>query len=151
MITRLVCCFERLASTSVWILGSLMVRLDSRDAFFGELTRMFELCKHRGAGTVYTTVKQVKAGKGAPSGDSEGWLARAKISNNKARKISVSVRAAVSALCSFSGRLRASMGATAIIDCWLPCGVLADTRAARFVPRRFSPTSGLAHGISRMF
>lgn len=72
-----------------------MVRLDSSDAFFGELMQMFELCKHRGAGTVYTTVKNVKAGKGAPSGDSEGWLARAKISNNKARRISVSVRVAL--------------------------------------------------------
>lgn len=69
-----------------------MVRLGSTDAFLSELIQMFTLCNQRGAGTVYITVKKVKEGKGAAPGDSEGWLARAKISNNKARKISVSVR-----------------------------------------------------------
>ncbi|CAN0418181.1 unnamed protein product, partial [Scytosiphon promiscuus] len=84
-----------------------MVLLDSADAFFSELGQMFALCKERGAGTVYTTVKKVEAGnkqdkkkngKGAPEGRKEsaaaggrreGWLVRAKISNNKMRKISV--------------------------------------------------------------
>ncbi|CAM9451474.1 unnamed protein product [Ectocarpus fasciculatus] len=87
-----------------------MVLLDSADAFFVELEQMFALCKQRGAGTVYTTLKKVEAGnkqqrkKGGgnketaagggrkaagPGGRREGWLARAKISNQKARKISV--------------------------------------------------------------
>lgn len=86
-----------------------MVLLDSADAFFVELEQMFALCKQRGAGTVYTTLKKVEAGnkqqrkKGntetgggrkaaGPGGRREGWLARAKISNQKARKISVLVR-----------------------------------------------------------
>lgn len=69
-----------------------MVLLDSTDAFLRELQGMFELCKQRAAGTVYITLKSAKAGKGAAPGESEGWLARAKISNKKARKISVSVR-----------------------------------------------------------
>ncbi|CAM9353954.1 unnamed protein product [Ectocarpus sp. 12 AP-2014] len=83
-----------------------MVLLDSADSFFVELEQMFALCKQRGAGTVYTTLKKVEAGnkqqlkKGnteigaarkaaGPGGRREGWLARAKISNQKARKISV--------------------------------------------------------------
>lgn len=69
-----------------------MVLLDSTDDFFRELHQMFALCTQRAAGTVYVTVKSVQAGKGAPAGESQGWLARAKISNKKARKISVSVR-----------------------------------------------------------
>lgn len=68
-----------------------MVLLESADSFFVELEKMFGLCKQRAAGTVYTTLKRVKAGKGAAAGESEGWLARAKISNKKARKISFSV------------------------------------------------------------
>ncbi|CAM9215483.1 unnamed protein product [Ectocarpus sp. 4 AP-2014] len=85
-----------------------MVLLGSSDAFFVELEQMFALCKQRGAGTVYTTLKKVEAGnkqqlkKGSketgggrkaagPGGRREGWLARAKISNQKARKISVLV------------------------------------------------------------
>lgn len=73
-----------------------MVLLDSTDAFFGELEQMFALCKERGAGTVYVTLKKVEVTgrevKGAKGGRRAGWLARAKISNNKARKISASVR-----------------------------------------------------------
>ncbi|CAN0358601.1 unnamed protein product [Hapterophycus canaliculatus] len=87
-----------------------MVLLDSADAFFGELGQMFALCKVRGAGTVYSTVKKVEAGnkkqkKNQPPGAQgtreqaagrggrrEGWLVRAKISNNKMRKISLLVR-----------------------------------------------------------
>lgn len=80
-----------------------MVLLDSQDGFFSELEQMFVLCKERGAGTVYITLKKVeggskqkaKAGTGQATsggGRREGWLARAKISNKKARKISVLVR-----------------------------------------------------------
>ena len=69
-----------------------MVLLKSIDEFFSELQQMFALCTQRAAGTVYVTVKSVQEGKGAPVGESQGWLARAKISNKKARKISVSVR-----------------------------------------------------------
>lgn len=69
-----------------------MVLLQSTDEFFSELHQMFALCTQRAAGTVYVTVKNVQAEKGAASGESQGWLARAKISNKKARKISVSVR-----------------------------------------------------------
>ncbi|CAM9447845.1 unnamed protein product [Ectocarpus sp. 6 AP-2014] len=93
-----------------------MVLLDSADSFFVELEQMFALCKQRGAGTVYTTLKKVEAGnkqqlkKGntetgarrkaaGPGGRREGWLARAKISNQKARKISVLVSDAEVAQC----------------------------------------------------
>lgn len=80
-----------------------MVLLNSEDEFFSELEHMFEFCKERGAGTVYITLKKVEGGskqkagagrdKGAGGGGRrEGWLARAKISNKKARKISVLVR-----------------------------------------------------------
>lgn len=81
-----------------------MVLADSIDSFFNEVEQMFALCKERGAGTVYTTLKKVeqpkKKGKPEPAatsctggGRKEGWLARAKISNKKARKISTTVRA----------------------------------------------------------
>lgn len=80
-----------------------MVLLDSEDAFFSEVEQMFVLCKERGAGTVYITLKKVEGGKKQKAeagreqrtgggGRREGWLARAKISNKKARKISVLVR-----------------------------------------------------------
>lgn len=87
-----------------------MVLLDTADAFFDELEQMFALCKERGAGTVYSTVKKVEAGnkqqkKNGQSGAQgttkeaaggggrrEGWLVRAKISNSKKRKISLLVR-----------------------------------------------------------
>lgn len=80
-----------------------MVLLDTVDAYLSELERMFTLCKERGAGTVYCTLKQIEAQnkedqiKGrderkGPGGRREGWLARAKISNKKTRKISVLVR-----------------------------------------------------------
>lgn len=82
-----------------------MVLLGSEDDFFSELEKMFVLCKDRGAGTVYVTLKKVEGGnkqragagreQGAGGGRREGWLARAKISNKKARKISVLVRRGV--------------------------------------------------------
>lgn len=74
------------------------MHLESPDVFFRELAQMFQLCQQRGAGTVYITVKEVKEGKGAVPGDSVGYLARAKISNKKARKISASVSIARLAL-----------------------------------------------------
>lgn len=79
-----------------------MVLLDSTDGFLNELVGMFELCKERGAGTVYVTVKknerdsngQKAAGREGEAGrdGGEGWLARAKLSNKKKRKISTAVR-----------------------------------------------------------
>lgn len=76
-----------------------MVLLDSTDGFLSELVDMFELCKERGAGTVYVTVKKnernskgAKAAGGGGGDGGEGWLARAKISNKKKRKISIAVR-----------------------------------------------------------
>lgn len=81
-----------------------MVLVDSSDAFISELERMFALCRERGAGTVYITLKKVEAGnkqatnsdgtarpRGGSGGRREGWLARAKISNKKTRKVSVLV------------------------------------------------------------
>ena len=81
-----------------------MVRVDSADAFINELERMFKLCRERGAGTVYTTLKEVLPSnkqamysdgtlRRASTGRREGWLARAKMSNKKTRKISVLVSA----------------------------------------------------------
>lgn len=91
-----------------------MVLLDSEDDFFSEVEQMFALCKERGAGTVYITLKQVeggnkqKAGAGREQrtgggGRREGWLARAKISNKKARKISVLVRGGLGMRCLVCG------------------------------------------------
>eukprot|EP00903_Cladosiphon_okamuranus_P014967 g13853.t1 len=79
-----------------------MVLMDSQDGFFSEVEHMFALCKERGGGTVYITLKKVEGGnkqkagggsRGATSGGGrrEGWLARAKISNKKARKTSLLV------------------------------------------------------------
>lgn len=79
-----------------------MVLVGSADAFFSELERMFGLCRERGAGTVYITLKKVLPGnkqatnsdgtsRGGGGGRREGWLARAKISNKKMRKVSVLV------------------------------------------------------------
>lgn len=81
-----------------------MVLVDSADAFVSELERMFALCRERGAGTVYITLKKVLAGnkqatnsdgtgrpRGGGGGRREGWLARAKISNKKTRKVSALV------------------------------------------------------------
>lgn len=105
-----------------------MVLLDSADSFFVELEQMFALCKQRGAGTVYTTLKKVEAGnkqqlkKGTctetgggrkaagPGGRREGWLARAKISNQKARKISVLVRKRDEVTCFSSLPITAAAG-----------------------------------------
>lgn len=89
-----------------------MVLLNSADDFITELEQMFTLCKERGAGTVYTTIKKVEAagknkGRVAAGGSKEatggggrrdGWLARAKISNKKARKISLLVRRGATAV-----------------------------------------------------
>lgn len=84
-------------------LESDMVLVDSTDAFFSELERMFTLCRERGAGTVYITLKKVLpsgnkqatnsdgTSRGGGGGRREGWLARAKISNKKTRKVSVLV------------------------------------------------------------
>lgn len=79
-----------------------MVLLDSTDGFLNEVVEMFALCKERGAGTVYVTIKKnqrdskgekVSQGGGEAGGDGgEGWLARAKISNKKKRKLSITVR-----------------------------------------------------------
>ena len=82
-----------------------MVLVGSADAFFSELERMFALCRERGAGTVYITLKKVLPGnkqatnsdgtsRGGGGGRREGWLARAKISNKKTRKVSVLVSVA---------------------------------------------------------
>lgn len=84
--------------------------LDSEDGFFSELEQMFVLCKERGAGTVYVTLKKVEGGNkqragagrepaAGGGGRREGWLARAKISNKKARKISVLVSGGVGYFC----------------------------------------------------
>ena len=87
-----------------------MVLLESLEAFFEELDAMFAQCKERGAGTVYITLKKVEDSSSSTSstknangntvvnggkragGRREGWLARAKISNKKTRKISFLVR-----------------------------------------------------------
>lgn len=85
-----------------------MILLGSVEEFFVELDGMFNICRERGSGTVYTTLKKVddkcsgsrESTKGKAvemNGDKrtverrEGWLARAKTSVKKTRKISVLV------------------------------------------------------------